>query len=199
MCITHNYKILVESVLTLTVIFNRKRIGDVQYLKLDTYEKYCHQDSDEQDVFSKSLSPIERLLSKKFKRVVTGGKGSKPVPILFTKKIQEFISCLIKLRKNTDIVPKTNPYLFANPVSTNRWISGTHIIRKMASQCGASKPHLLSSTKFRKHIATTLQLMNMEENEIEQIATFMGHTKKTHQEFYRYYSQVSFSFVRFVY
>ncbi|KAJ8959479.1 hypothetical protein NQ318_022176 [Aromia moschata] len=64
-------------------------------------------------------------------------------------------------------------------------MSGVNIIRKMAKNCGAKNPAFLTSTKFRKHIATTLQLMNMGEDEMEQIATFMGHTKKTHKEFYR--------------
>ncbi|KAJ8929612.1 hypothetical protein NQ314_017689 [Rhamnusium bicolor] len=52
-----------------------------------------------------------------------------------------------------------------------------------ARKCGAEN---LTSTKFRKHIATNLQLLCMEENEMEQIATFIGHTKKTHAEFYRW-------------
>ncbi|KAK4886952.1 hypothetical protein RN001_003223 [Aquatica leii] len=55
----------------------------------------------------------------------------------------------------------------------------------LALTCGTKNPKLLTTTKFRKHIATTLQLMCMDDTEMEQIATFMGHTKKTHQEFYR--------------
>lgn len=179
-----NYKILTECVLAITIMFNRKRVGDVQYLKIDTYNTDSH--SVNQEAFMESLTAVEKLLSKKFKRVVAGGKGSKPVPILFSKRIQKFIACMLKTRNDVCIVPKSNPYLFANPGSENRWMAGGNVIRKLAKNCGCKNSSLLTSTKFRKHIATTLQLLNMEEDEMEQVATFMGHTRKTHAEFYRY-------------
>lgn len=52
--------------------------------------------------------------------------------------------------------------------------------------CGAKNPETLTSSRFRKQIATILQIMNFEADEMEQIATFMGHTEKTHKEFYWY-------------
>ncbi|XP_025836251.1 uncharacterized protein LOC112906405 [Agrilus planipennis] len=64
-------------------------------------------------------------------------------------------------------------------------MSGGNVVRKLATRSNVKHPELLTSTRFRKHIATTLQLMSLDETEIEQIATFMGHTKKTHAEFYR--------------
>ncbi|KAJ8911356.1 hypothetical protein NQ315_011649 [Exocentrus adspersus] len=166
-----DYKTLTECVLVLTVMFNRKRIGDVQYLTIANYLQ--------------SLTAVEKILIKKFKRVVTGGKGSKPIPILFLTKLQKFISCLIEVRRNSDIVPQSNTYLFANPGSQNRWMSGTNVVRHLGQECGVQNPGLLTSTKFRKHIVTTLQLMSMDETEMDQVATFMGHTRKTHSEFYR--------------
>lgn len=190
----NDYKQLTECVLAKTVLFNRKRIGDVQYLKIDTYNK--DRTTSNQESFTESLTSIEKILCKKLKRVVTGGKGSKPVPILFPEQIQKYILHLIKIRNDTDIVPKSNPYLFANPGSDHKWMTGVNIMKKLAQNCGAVKPELLTSTKFRKHIATTLQLMNMKEDDMEQLATFMGHTKKTHSEFYRYqYSREHFLIV----
>ncbi|KAJ8941089.1 hypothetical protein NQ314_010494 [Rhamnusium bicolor] len=103
----------------------------------------------------------------------------------FSKKTQRYIKSLQNIRQTTNIVPDTNPYLFANPGIENKWIRGDYIIRMLAKKCGAKHPVLLTSTKFRKHIATTLQLMNMGADEMEQVATFMGHTKKTHAQFYR--------------
>ncbi|XP_050513107.1 uncharacterized protein LOC126888766 [Diabrotica virgifera virgifera] len=64
-------------------------------------------------------------------------------------------------------------------------MSGANTIRKIAINCGAKHPELLTSTRFRKQIATTLQLLALDDDEMEQIATFMGHTKKTHTEFNR--------------
>lgn len=36
-----------------------------------------------------------------------------------------------------------------------------------------------------KHLDTITQIFNMDKCELEQLATFMGHTEKTHSEFYR--------------
>lgn len=178
-----HYRQLTQCVLAKTVLFNRKRVGDVQYLKIDNYNKDFSTINPES--FGEALTEVEKILSKNHKRILTGGKGSKPVPILFSRQTQRYISCLLRIRQDTNIVPKSNPYLFANPNSENRWMSGARVISSLARSCGAKQPELLTSTKFRKHIATTLQLMAMGEEEIEQIATFMGHTKKTHTEFYR--------------
>lgn len=176
------YKLLTECVLAHTVMFNRKRIGDVQYLTIENYKREV--DNTEQDAFVQSLSTVEKILSKQFKRVVTGGKGSKPIAILFSKHTQKKIKLLLKIRETDDVVSTSNSYLFAGP-NSKKWIAGTKVIQNIAKKCGAERPKLLTSTKFRKHIATTLQLMSMQPDEIEQIATFMGHTKKTHAEFYR--------------
>ncbi|KAL3281695.1 hypothetical protein HHI36_004901 [Cryptolaemus montrouzieri] len=129
-----NYRTLTECVLALTVMFNQ--------------------------AFGESLTLVEKIISKKFKRVVTGGKGSKPVPILFSSFTQKFIRKLLEIRHRVDIVPKTNPYLFANPKSERSWMSGYHVIRKLVTKCGAKNPSLMTSTKFRKQIATTLQLVD---------------------------------------
>ncbi|KAG5877457.1 hypothetical protein JTB14_024990 [Gonioctena quinquepunctata] len=181
--IPKNYKILAECSLCFVLVFNRKRIGEVQFLDINSYERDIS--SVNQEEFSNCLTEFEKNMSSCLKRVVVFGKGSKPVPILFTKLMQIYIELLLKIRKDTEIVPKENKYVFANPGSTDRWMSGSHIIRKFAFKCGAKKPELLTSTKFRKQIATLLQLMNFQNDEMEQIARFMGHTEKTHREFYR--------------
>lgn len=118
-----NYRILTECVLAYTVMFNRKRVGDVQYLKIETYKRENHRI--DQEAFTESLTKAEKILSKKFKRVVTDGKGSKPVPILFSPKIQKYVACLLDTRRTSSVVPISNPYLFANPNSVDKWMTGT--------------------------------------------------------------------------
>nr|XP_023011705.1 uncharacterized protein LOC111501996 [Leptinotarsa decemlineata] len=181
--ITKNYKLLCEAALCLILLFNRKRIGEIQFLDIQTYQR--NFSSINQEECLSSLSELEKKMSSSFKRVVVFGKGSKPVPILFTKRMQTYVDLILDIRKETNIVPKSNKYLFANPGSTDRWMTAASVLRKFASSCGARNPGLLTSTKFRKQIATILQLMNFDNAEMEQIARFMGHTEKTHQEFYR--------------
>lgn len=178
-----NYKLLAECTLAIVLVFNRKRIGEVQFLDIDSYEKTVVARN--QDEVLSSLTEFEKTMCTNFKRIVVFGKGSKPVSILFTKKMQTYIDSLLMIRKTTEIVPKSNKYIFANPGCADRWMGGSSVLRKFAKKCGATNPDLLTSTKFRKQIATILQLMNCEKVEMEQIARFMGHTEKTHNEFYR--------------
>lgn len=178
-----NYKMLAECTLSLVLVFNRKRIGEVQFLDIQTYER--NYTATNQTECLNALSEFERKMSNHFKRVVVFGKGSRPVPILFTKKMQTYTEQLIHIRKTTDIVPKSNKYVFANPGVEDKWMCGPAVIRKFAKKCGAKNPELLTSTKFRKQIATILQIINFDQNEMEQVARFMGHTEKTHKEFYR--------------
>ncbi|KAK9752626.1 hypothetical protein QE152_g4132 [Popillia japonica] len=123
-----------------------------------------------------------------------------PVPVNETR---EKITILSDIGLDTSRTSKPVPPS-SDTLQVDRWMDGSSVIRKLAADCGAKQPELLRSTKFRKHIATTLQLMAMEDeqpellrstkfrkhiattlqlmamedDEMEQIATFMGHTKK---------------------
>lgn len=179
-----NYETLAECTLALTLIFNRKRIGEVQFLEIATYNRDSSDRTYQQECID-ALTTLEKALCSNFKRVVVFGKGSKAVPILFTTRMQMFVEALLKIRKETNIVPKSNKYLFAGPGSQDRWMNGSSVIRRLAQKSEVKNPEHLTSTQFRKQIATILQLMNFDKNELQQMATFMGHTEKTHLEFYR--------------
>mgnify|MGYP005985035871 CR=1 FL=1 len=71
-------------------MFNRKRIGDVQHLKIETYNN-ARESTNNQKAFVESLTPVEQIICKELKRVFTRGKGSKPVPILVPQRIQTYI------------------------------------------------------------------------------------------------------------
>ncbi|KAL1487661.1 hypothetical protein ABEB36_015638 [Hypothenemus hampei] len=110
------FRTLVEASLILTVLFNRRRIGDVQYTALKTYTQNnitCNQEECEN-----ALTETEKLLTKQYKRLVTGGKGSRSIAILLPLKLQEYIDYFVSIRKSTDIVPNDNKYLFGCPGTT---------------------------------------------------------------------------------
>lgn len=136
-----------------------------------------------QEEFLQSLSESERLLTRSFKRIITGGKGSRPVAILFPKNTPKFIELLLHVRDKC--VPSANEYLFADPNTENRWLSGYHVLKKFAELSGVNNQHLFTSNRLRKQIGTVLQLINVTDTEIEQFANLMGHTGKTHKSFYR--------------
>lgn len=127
---------------------------------------------------------MEKQLTKQFKRIVIRGKRGRGVPILFTPIMQKTIKFLISAREVTNFVDTENPYLFALP-NTMNCIRGSDAIRKLSRESGAKNPENLTSTKLRKQVATVAQLLNLTENDIEQLATFLGHTKDVHKNFYR--------------
>ncbi|KAL3287151.1 hypothetical protein HHI36_001630 [Cryptolaemus montrouzieri] len=130
-------------------------------------------DSDDEE-----SNTTEKMLAKKFKRIITEEKGSKHVAILFPPYIQTYVEELIIARRHC--VSDTNEYLFANPNTQNRWLSGYHSVKKLAQESGIENPSLFTSTRF-----TILQVIDMTQDELEQFANFMGHTRKTHVTYYR--------------
>ncbi|XP_045068512.1 uncharacterized protein LOC123483098 isoform X4 [Coregonus clupeaformis] len=59
------------------------------------------------------------------------------------------------------------------------------LLSQVCKQCGAKNPEALTSTRLRKQVATLSTLLNLKENEMDQLATFLGHDIRVHREFYR--------------
>lgn len=180
----NDFRVLVETCFILTVLHNRKRVGDVQYLEYKSCTEQLEKVVDIQHTeLTDSLTESEKIMTQNYKKIISIGKGSKPVTILIPKKLQKYYVLISRLREQPWF-PMENIYFFTYPHS-NHWIDGCTVIRKYALQCDAKYPELLTSNRLRKHIATTTQLLNLKENEIDQLAKFMGHTVKTHDTFYK--------------
>ncbi|KAB0804413.1 hypothetical protein PPYR_01383 [Photinus pyralis] len=173
---------LIHASLVLTILFNRKRIGDVQYTYLKTYTD--HRVGLNQEECINALSESEKALTKYYKRIVTGGKGSRPIAVLFPLNLQTYIDFFVKIRLEGNLVPHNNPYLFGCP-NTEKWTKADVVFRKFATNANLEFPAHISSNKLRKQIATVMQILNLTKEESEQFAQFMGHTEKTHNEFYK--------------
>ncbi|CAG9763730.1 unnamed protein product [Ceutorhynchus assimilis] len=174
------YKLLVNCSLALLILFNRRRIGDVQFLKIGDYKK--DQRSNSVPEFENALSKTERMLTTKYKRVLNSGKGSRAVVILFPEILQNYVNILLNNREK--YIPSDNDYVFAIPGSSIPWGKGDVAIRSLASKMNLENPHVMTSNKLRKHIATVMQILSLSKDEARQFSQFMGHTEKTHQEFY---------------
>lgn len=177
------YKILMETVYCRIILLNRRRPGELQRMMLDTYEKsLTNVNNQNYEEFSEAISPTEKILMKHFKRVVIRGKRGRGVPVLFSKEIQEHSKVLLKYRSR--FISKNNLYFFGQTKSREP-ICGYKVIKKYAKECGAKNHHAITSTKLRKHLATLSQIFDMNENDLEQLATFMGHTLGVHRQNYR--------------
>lgn len=89
------YKKLNDISLALTILQNKKRVGDVQYTRLEYYERNMTRVNQEESL--QTLSEPEKVLSSQFKRITTIGKGGKIVPILFFKVVQRYLPLLLSV------------------------------------------------------------------------------------------------------
>lgn len=165
---------------TLLLTLNRRRVGELERLHLESYLQQGNNLISEE--FEKNLTEAEKILLNNYKRIRIRGKRHKPVPVLISKEVQEYINLLLSTRNN--FILKENIYLFGN-MNKNTCLDGYSTLRNFAKLSGAEYPDSLTSGKLRKHIATISQIDNLSTAEMEQLCTFLGHTMSTHQNFYR--------------
>lgn len=177
---TSAYTELTETVYCRVILLNRKRPGELERMLVHTYISSENKPTYEE--FGQTITPTERILLKKLKRIVIRGKRGRGVPVLFSQDVQDHLNILLESRSN--FVPKENNYLFGR-VNLLTPISGYKVLSKYAKACGAKNPSAITSTRLRKHLATLTQLFNMNDQDIEQLATFMGHTPGVHRNSYR--------------
>ena len=173
--------------------YNALRINytDDDYCKLrNAIESYLHVTN------CRRAGEVERLNLEEFNlleiknhvcRVQVRGKRKRPVPIIFDKKINKYLQLLLKNRKNARI-SKQNPYVFASihDVGSNfKYNLACPLMQKFSEECGASDPATLRGTLFRQHFATAGMEQGIDENAVEQVCSYLGHTPKIHKQNYR--------------
>ncbi|KAK7945181.1 hypothetical protein WMY93_000909 [Mugilogobius chulae] len=175
------YKKLCESLLAQIIVFNKKQEGEASRLTLEMYQR-ADTGPLNKDIYD-TLSPVEQQLSHKLTRLVTRGKRGRKVPVLLLERTKASLDVLIENRTAAGVRAE-NPFLFARP-GTNSNFRGCECLRKFAEESKAKHPELLRSTKLRKHVATLCQLLKLHNQELEQVARFMGHDIRDHCQYYR--------------
>ncbi|KAI4468115.1 hypothetical protein MML48_2g00008774 [Holotrichia oblita] len=113
------YKTLAETTLVLTILHNRKRVGDIQYLELNCYSEQINNNTNGtvQTEMATSLTENEKILTQHYKRIVSIGKGSRAVTILIPKKMQKLpqdIYQVAKISKILQLMEQGNAAQFKN-------------------------------------------------------------------------------------
>ena len=62
---------------------------------------------------------------------------------------------------------------------------GNDCLRKFSNECGAENPDAITSTMLRKHVATMCEMLSLKDNEMDELADFLGHDIRIYREFYR--------------
>ncbi|XP_078026445.1 uncharacterized protein LOC144464173 [Epinephelus lanceolatus] len=175
-----NWSELAKLTLCELIIFNRRREGEVSKMSVSSFtarQTWSHPDVE------LALTDLEKKLCEHFQRIEIRGKRGRKVPLLLTPEMQASMELLAKTRNDCE-VPDSNQFMFARPQALTHF-RGSDVIRQIAQSCGASNPEALSSTKLRKHMATMSQLLNLKDNEMDNLADFLGHDIRVHRQYYR--------------
>ncbi|KAK9959586.1 hypothetical protein ABG768_009700, partial [Culter alburnus] len=174
-----NYACLTKLTLTRIILFNRRRVGEVSKMPLKNFL----QRDDSYTCEELGLSAYEKRLCKYFTRVELKGKRGRKVAVLLTPDITKALELLVEKRAQCGVLQE-NEYLFAIPKCSS-YYRGHDCLKRFAAECGATHPEYLRSTQLRKQVATTSQILNLKNNELDQLADFLGHNINVHREYYR--------------
>lgn len=107
------------------------------------------------------------------------------MPILLTLEVKEAIDALICHRNEAGVHPD-NPYVFARAKRNSRKsVRGWDCLKAVAIRANVKCPHLVTSTKLRKYVATVCQIVDMTNSELDWLANHLGHNIDVHRDFYR--------------
>ncbi|KAL2076437.1 hypothetical protein ACEWY4_027965 [Coilia grayii] len=114
---------------------------------------------------------------------ISDSNESSADPLLLKPSMISSLELVVENREMCG-VPRENPFLFARSGALTAYRGGK-CIHKYAAECGAQHPEALTSTRLRKLIATMFQILNLEGNEADQLADFLGHDICVHRQYYR--------------
>ncbi|KAJ8966076.1 hypothetical protein NQ314_003752 [Rhamnusium bicolor] len=168
-------------------IFNARRAGEIKRILISDFEKFQTVDKDTDTAIFNSLSTEGQRAAKCYGRFVIRGKLGRNVPVLLHIDHLACAELILRYRLQAG-VPEKNPYLFGLPSSVlgrHKWLDACVLMRKYSVECGAVRPDLLRGTTLRKHLATQSIFLNLQEEDISDLAQFMGHADKIHRSHYR--------------
>ncbi|KAF5276790.1 hypothetical protein FQR65_LT16184 [Abscondita terminalis] len=177
------WKELLSSTLVGIQVFNRRRAGEVERMLIEDFHNTETMNTENDSDIYNFLSEIEKQSIQEFSRITLRGKLARGVPVLIDKEMLRCIQIILKKREEAGVL-SNNPFVFGLP-GHNKYLRACKLLREYSILCGAKNPELLRGTQLRKHIATKSAIMNLPDNEVEDLANFMGHAEKIHKQIYR--------------
>ena len=136
------------------------------------------------DDITTGLNEIKKRLCQQLNRVELKGKRGRKVAVLLTPDMTASLTLLVSKSKECG-VDDGNGHLFVIPHCQGFFRGQDCLCKNARAACGAVNPCSLTSTNLPKHIATISQVMNLKDNELDQLANFLGHDIRVHREYYR--------------
>ena len=93
-------------------------------------------------------------------------------------ELSKALTYLVKHRNNVD----ENIYLFPCAIRNSKnHIRGLEFVHEISLKASLQKPNLVTSTKIRKHMATALQLLNMNNAELQWVTEHLAYAADAHK------------------
>lgn len=160
------------------LLFNRRRIGEMQnILQSEFLEREIIADVKGSDTLPEE---IKNLIKS---RMQIRGKLNRTVPVLLKHEYDACLELILARREDAN-VPEKNDCLFGLPTRFKniKTIDAGASIRTFANLCGAENPSSLRGTKLRKHMTSFCATLNLNDNDVTNVANFMGHDDKIHRD-----------------
>lgn len=182
-----NWIELAEVTLTSLHVFNRRRAGEIERVLIEDLKNYERLNENMNKDIYNSLSKENKKVAEKYVRFCIRDKLGRTVPVLLSNDLFECINLILRFREDVK-VPKKNYYVFGLPgLNKNRfkYPRACFLLRKFSRECDAIQSSSLRGTMLRKHVATHCIQLNLNDVDVSDLATFMGHAEKVHREHYR--------------
>lgn len=176
------WNILAETTLLGIQVFNRRRPGEMERVLIEDFKCYEGLDAETPEEFRTTFS--RKYEADRYVRFLIRGKLNRTVPVILDKNQLESIKLLLERREDARVNPR-NPYVFGVVGPSNKFLRACTLIRKYSIECGAEHPERLRGTNLRKHIATTCIKLNLQDDQVRDLANFMGHNEKIHKDIYK--------------
>lgn len=175
------FRNLATSTLASIMVFNRSRPGETLKLAMARIES---NNKDQNPEVLEYLTDFEKKLCSTMRRIEIRGKRGRKEPLIQSSLNEKAFESLTAHRDHVG-VSERNKYVFPVLNNSSNYIRSTEALRKHVGLCDLKRHDVVTSTKLRKHIATFSQLLNLEENELDVLATFLGHNIAVHRNYYR--------------
>lgn len=178
---------LAETTLSSVQLFNRRPAGEVQRILIEDFHYYQKIDESTNKELFNSLTKQSQEIANKYVRFTIRGKLNRTVPVLLTQDLVQCIHMILRYRRKAK-VNEANPYVFGihgGDKSRHLYLKACTLMRRFSIECGAQNPERLRGTALRKHVATNCLALNISEQEVNELANFMGRAKDIHKNIYR--------------
>ncbi|KAF0288658.1 hypothetical protein FJT64_012959 [Amphibalanus amphitrite] len=180
----NDYMKLSKAILARLLVFNKRRPKELSNILMDSWvNRHLYKKETVEEV-NNAMGETERKLFDELDVVMSRGKCGNKVPTLIPSDCTKPLQMLVDSRDA--FIGKDNQFLFANPFAkrSGHFNAGV-VLKEQLGGMSLNRADLFHATKLRKYCATTSQILEMGEFDMEVLTRHMGHDKSVHRQYYR--------------